>query len=288
MALYAFDFNHSDARKLQTTQLQPLQQDGSIERRPAIAQAFKTSIKKDDIWFEKQNINFVEEVRDILPQGYKTMDRGIKNYFSGIRVPTKDGLKMMGVRISGGDKPYLVWAQDLRRGRMVLPIMSIKRDNEEFFVEKFSPAHYHYFGKRFLDQDCTRIALSYRPIPCKITYTLSLWAEFKRDLEYILYQIRSRFHPIAEFKIEYEHNRMSLILHYNGMTTAFDDEVPADQRANKRYDVSLMMEGYLPLPEKVVPSILGRVVTMKDGGALHYGDVLQNMQGKLNYSMSKP
>lgn len=288
MPIYNFDFNKTEARKLTTTQFDAVRRDGTPESKPLIPQALKVETKRDDIWFENQNINYVEEVRDILPQGYKTLDRGIKNYFSGIRIPTKDGIKMMGVRISGGDKPYLVWAQDLRRGRVSLPVMAITRENEEFFTEKFSPAHYHYFSKRFLDQDMTRIALTYRPIPCKVTYTLSLWAEFKRDLEYAIYQIRTRFHPIAEFNVEDEYMRMSLILHYNGLTPAVDNEVPADQRANKRYDISLQMEGYLPLPEKIVPSILGRVTTLKDGGELYHGEVFDTVQGKLNHPNSKP
>jgi hypothetical protein len=40
------------------------------------------------------------------------------------------------------------------------------------------------------------------------------------------------------------------------------------------------MEGYLPLPEKIVPSVLGRVTTFQDGGSLYYGDILQAVQGK--------
>jgi hypothetical protein len=41
------------------------------------------------------------------------------------------------------------------------------------------------------------------------------------------------------------------------------------------------MEGYLPLPEKVVPSILGKVTILKDGGSQSYGTVLQTMTGPL-------
>lgn len=288
MPQYQFDFNNISDRNLVTTQFDPMRPNGIIEKNPAVSQLMLTEKKRDDIWFENLNINYVEEVREILPEGFKTMDRGIKNYFSGIRVPTKDNVRMLGVRISGGDKPYLMWAQDLRRGRVTLPIMSIRRESEEFFVEKFSPAHYHWFQKRFVDEDMTRIALTYRPIPSKINYVLSIWAEYKRDLEYIVYQIRSRFHPIAEFEVEDQYLKTSIILHYNGLTSTIDDEVPADQRQNKRYDISIQMEGYLPLPEKIVPSILGRVTTLRDGGELFYNDVFDTMQGKMNYPISKP
>jgi hypothetical protein len=197
------------------------------------------------------------------------MDRGIKNYFSGMQVPTKNGIKMMSVRISGGDKPYLIWAQDLSLGRVTLPVMSIKRESDEFNFEKFSPAHTHYMSKRFLDPEGTKIALAYRPVPALINYSLSVWAEHKRDLEYIKYQIQTRFHPIAEYMVEDEHLRGSIVLKWNGMTPQVDDELPPDQRANKRYDYSITMEGWLPLPEKIVPSILGRAIALKeDTGAI--------------------
>ena len=287
MPIYKFDFQ-SDGRKLTTSTFDALQPNGVPEPKPAIPQTLKVEQKRDDIWFENQNINKSMQVHDILPQGYKTLDRGLKNYFSGMRVPTLDGVKLMGCRVSGADKPYMVWAQDLKRGRVVLPVMAIKRDGDEIFIEKFSPAHHHYFSKRFIDTDKTMIALTYRPLACKVNYTISIWGEFKRDLEYIIYQIRSRFNPLAEFRVEDEYNRMSLICHYNGMTTAFDDEVPADQRGNKRYDISIMMEGYLPLPEKIVPAILGNVTTLEDGSALHYGEVFDTVQGKMNYLLSKP
>lgn len=280
MPIYNFNFDDgANPIKLTDQRFSPKQPDGNLEPTPKVP-PLPTSMEaqpRTDIWFEHQNVNIAEEVREILPQGYRTMDRGIKNYFSGIQVPTKDGIKMMQVRISGGDKPYLIWAQDLRLGRVTLPVMAIRRQNDDNFAEKFSPAHFHYMAKRFLDTDGTRIALSYRPVPSLISYTLSVWAEHKRDLEYIQYQIRTRFNPAAEYMVEDEHLRGSIFLRYNGMTVAVDDEVPAEQRANKRYDYSLTMEGWLPLPEKVVPSILGRVTSLKDADL---GDTLEVISGK--------
>jgi hypothetical protein len=279
--IHSFDFSDIDnGKKLVSTQFDPMTSKGLLERAPAVPTTLLVEKKRDDIWFERQNVDISQEVREILPQGFRTMDRGIKNYFSGIRIPTRDGVKLLQVRVTGGDKPYLIWKQDLQRGRVTLPVMSIKRDNTEAFPEKFSPAHHHYMSKRFADKDLTRIILTYRPIPRKLNYSLSVWAEHKRDLEYALYQIESRFHPIAEYYVEDEYLRMPIILHYNGMTPSVDEEVPADQRQNKRYDYSVQMEGYLPLPERIVPSILGRVTTLKDGGDLFFGDVFQTVESK--------
>jgi hypothetical protein len=70
------------------------------------------------------------------------------------------------------------------------------------------------------------------------------------------------------------------------MTAAVDDDVPAEQRANKRYDYSISMEGWLPLPEKIVPSILGRVFSLREGTgiALETGEVLDTVAGKQDLS----
>lgn len=284
--IYEFDFSNDPQAIRNLTDMKfdprsPTRED--VEPRPKIPTLPPAMDAKprDDLWFERQNVDIAEEIREVLPQGYRTMDRGIKNYFAGIQIPTKDDVRLMQVRITGGDKPYLVWAQDLRRGRVLLPVMAIKREDEEDNPMKFSPAHFHYMSKRFLDPSGTRVALTFRPVPSLIKYTLSVWAEHKRDLSYALYQIRTRFNPVAEFMVEDEHLRGSVFMKYNGMTSVIDDEVPADQRANKRYDFSITMEGWLPLPEKVVPTILGRVTTLREGvNKIPTGDVLEVVSGK--------
>jgi hypothetical protein len=284
MPVHEFDFDDSNnPRKMTDQRFDPRNRTEGVERRPnsTVLPVAHEAKPRDDILFERQNVNISEEIHEILPQGYRTMDRGIKNYFSGIQVPTKDSVRLMGVRISGGDKPYLVWAQDLRRGRVQLPVMAIRREGDEHNPMKFNPAHLHYMSKRFLDPDGTRVALAYRPVPALISYTLSAWAEHKRDLEYIFYQIRARFNPIASFMVEDEHIRGEVIMKYEGMTVAVDDEVPADQRQNKRYDYSITMEGWLPLPEKVVPTVLGRVTSFREHSSkIPKGDVLDVIHGK--------
>lgn len=286
--IYEFDFNNVDPIVQTNQQFDPKDANGNLQRRPTIIQRAKDlaeAAPHDDIWFEHQNVDLSDEVREILPIGYRTMDRGVKNYFAGIPVPTKDGVRIMQVRVSGGDKPYLIWAQDLRLGRVTLPVMAIRRLDDEHNPNKFSPAHYHNMSRRFLDQDCSRIALAYRPISSYVNYTLSVWAEHKRDLEYINYQIRRRFHPVAEFLIEDEHLRGSVFMKYNGQTVAIDDEVPADQRANKRYDYNITIEAWMPLPERVVPAILGTVTSLREGTGRITGGLLDTISGKRDLSV---
>jgi len=280
MPIHDFNFQHNGTPQRETDQrLDPRDGKERPEQRPAILQRGdlgKEALPRDDIWFERQNVDVSQEVREILPVGYRTMDRGLKNYFAGMPVPTRDGTRIMQVRVAGGDRPYLVWAQDLRLGRVTLPVMSIKRVDDAHNPEKFSPAHFHWMSRRFLDSDCSRIALAFRPVAALVNYTLSVWGEHKRDLEYVNYQVRRRFHPAAEFMVEDEHLRGSVFLKYNGETVAVDDEVPADQRANKRMDFSVSMEAWLPLPEKVVPSILGTVTSLKETS----GALLETVSGR--------
>jgi hypothetical protein len=287
LPIYQFEFDDArNAAKLTDQRFEPKNRDGELEQKPLVPPLPpKPAQPRDDIWHERQNLNVAEEVDEILPIGYRTMDRSLKNYFSGIPVPTKDGVRLLEVRVSGGDKPYLIWAQDLVRGRVQLPIMSIRRESEESYPDKFSPAHYHYMEKSFVDRQGTRIKLAYRPVPALISYVLSVWAEHKRDLEYINYQIRSRFNPIADYWAEDEHLRGTIVLKYTSMSVAVDDDVPPDTRANKRYDYNISMEGWLPLPSKIVPAILGRVVTLKEevvNKTVSTGGVLDTVLGKAN------
>lgn len=294
MTIHKFEFANDTPRVMKDQEFTPRNPDREVEEpRPkqTTLPVSKDAQPRDDMWFERMNVNIAEEVHEFLAQGFYTMDRGIKNYFTGIQVPTKDGTRLLQVRITGGDKPYLIWAQDMKRGRVHLPIMSIKREDDAHNPMKFSPAHFHYMSKRFLDVTGTRMALAYRPVPSLINYTLHVWAEHKRDLEYVFYQVRTRFNPAAEFLVEDEHLRGSVFMKYNGMTVASDDEVPADQRQNKRYDISITMEGWMPLPEKVVPTVLGRVASFKEGvSKIPTGEVLETILGKqiLNTAQIRP
>jgi hypothetical protein len=281
MPLYDFNFDDiANPLKMEDMRFSPKDGD-KLEDRPSILPSLPVDAKsRDTIWFDKRNIDIAQEIHEFTYQGYKTIDRGVKNFFSGIMVPTATGARPMQVRISGGDKPYLIWAQDLKYGRVKLPVMSIKREGEEFHPPLFSPA-YLPIQRRFLDSDKTKMVFTYRPVPSLLKYNCSVWAEHKRDLEYILYQIRIRFNPEADFYVEDERIRANVFMKYTGMSVNIDDDVPADQRSNKRHDYSFTAEGFLPLPEKIVPTVLGRVTTLREGVVKFYsGNVLGTVNSK--------
>lgn len=222
----------------------------------------KSEKKYQDLFEDPVNINTPESIATILPKGFYTFDRGIKNYFAGIRVPTNDNLRIMNIRIAGNDKSVLIWMQELKRGRVTLPIMSINRTNVEYNEQKFSYP-YHAMSTRY-NHDGSKLIKTYRPVPYLINYELSIWAEHKRDAEYATYQILTRFNPLAEFKVQDEYITGNVQLRYQGWSNESDVEIDAETRPNIRYTISCQMEAWLPLPEKVVPTILGGVSNFKE------------------------
>jgi len=272
-----YDFNAPGPANLEDMRFTPKAYPGGDERNPSITPkpvAIDTpNEKREIIEFDKTSIQYPDEVREILAKGFYTMDRGIKNYFAGVRVPTKDNYKMVQVRIAGGRKYDLVWRQDILNGRVQLPVMSIDRTGANYFPEKFSPPH-HYMDRRY-SPNANKVTLVYRPVPYLIDYSLSLWAESKTDAENAMYQIMTRFHPLAEFVVEDEYLKGAVQLRFNGFSDASDKEAPADDHPKVRYEISVTMEGWLPLPEKTLPTILGTVHNFKE----ITGDVLFNQIG---------
>jgi len=92
-----------------------------------------------------------------------------------------------------------------------------------------------------------------------VDYGLTIWAEHKRDIEYILYQVLNRFHPLAEFRMCDGKLNGNVPLRYGGSSDASDKEAGYDTHAKVRYEISVTAEAWLPLPEEIVKTVLGHV-----------------------------
>lgn len=203
------------------------------------------------------------QLEDFLQPGFRSLDEAMKQFFSGVRVPTKDSYRFMRVKVAGGDKSLLVWSDDLKEGRVRLPLAAISRESHEFNPEKFSPA-YHAMTARYVSTRGNMAAKVYRPVPFLVEYNLTIWAEHKRDAEYILYQILTRYNPLAEFRMFDGKLAGNVQLRFGGSSDASDKEAGYDQHANVRYEITTTAEAWLPLPEKLVPTVLGRVQILKE------------------------
>jgi len=214
--------------------------------------------KDTTITYDPTNLNTPEDVRTILPVGFHAVDDGILRYFSNIKIPTKDDQRDLTVRIAGGDKTFLFWKQDLVANRIGLPVMSINRTGWRWDPLRFSPP---YIGmtRRFVNKEGSRTAIIYRPWPCLVDFVFSIWGERKRDVEYAMYQIVTRFHPFAELRIEFETLKGNIRGKLGEVTDNSDIDIGAEELAKVRYDISTTYEAWLPLPETVMPTILGKV-----------------------------
>lgn len=218
------------------------------------------------------------DTEDFLEPGFHALDEGMKMYWSGMRVPTKDSYRFCRIKIAGGDKSLLVWRDDLLNGRARLPVASLNRGKHEFNKDRFSPA-YLPMAIRFVNKRGDRAALVYRPVPWLVDYTCSIWAEHKRDVEYVFFQILRRFNPLAVFKISDGHLQGDITLRYGGANDQSDKEVQFDQQPYLKYEIQMTAEAWLPLPERVLPTVMGTVVNMKDDLA----NTLQTLVGQQNF-----
>ena len=220
-------------------------------------------------------------IEEFLMPGFRALDESMKMYFSGIRVPTKDSYRVMRVKVAGADKSVGAWKDELLGGRARLPVASLDRSTHEFNKDKFSPAYFP-MTRRFLSRRGDRVALIYRPVPFLVSYVMTIWGQRKRDMEYITAQIVTRFNPLAEFVMFDQHIRGAVQLRFSGLTDSSDKEAGVEQLAKLRYEISMQAEAWLPLPEKIVPTILGQIATISERS----GAVLLSTLGNPGISIS--
>ena len=198
----------------------------------------------------------------IIP-GFRALDAGMKQYFSGIRIPTKDSYRFMRIKIAGGDRSFMIWHDDVVGGRARLPLAAIDRTNHTFNEKKFSPPKLP-MALRYLGRGGNLAAKVFRPVPYLVDYKMMIWGERKRDVEYSAYQILTRFNPLAEFRMFDGKLQGTVTIHFDGCNDASDKEVGHNQAANVRYEISMRAEAWLPLPEVIVPVVLKRVTTIQE------------------------
>lgn len=224
-----------------------------------------------------------EDVESRTPIGYRTMDRGVKDFFSDIVVPTKDGARKLDVRVAGGDKTILFWKQLMEEdNRIKLPIMSVNRISMSPNPNRLTPASaVPNFYQHFADRDGTRMVISPREYSVLISYTLSVWTERKRDMEYVAYQVMTRFNPLAEWRVQDEFMCGNIIGKLEGSTDNSDIDIEANQLAKVRYDFNIQIEGWLPLPGRVVPTVLGRVQDLAELDTREFFGVVKSKPRRL-------
>lgn len=239
--------------------------------------------RRDTILEDEVNIDHTyQEIRQ-LRTSFEHVDRGLKELFGGIRVPSKDGLRSepMRVRIAGGDKTILLWERELEHGskRVKLPVMSINRESHQPNPRKQFPAYhpaswvYTEGGRR------ARIALA--PKAFIIGYSMNIWANRKSDAEYIADQILQEFDHGSQLRFQVDMGTQigTVILEFQGMNDISDVEVDSETKPRVQYEIALSAEAWLPLPEVIVPTILGQVMTLHERTGVFLDVLEQGVRG---------
>lgn len=259
MAIHDFDANYTVKEGKWATP--PTQLPLGLSEMPAVRQL--SHIEGGRNTLDIDFLSYPNHLEEFLIPGFRSLDETMKQYWSGVRVPTKDSYRFMRVKVAGGDKSLLVWADELKEGRVRLPVAAISREGHEFNPEKFSPM-YHAMGVRYLSTRYDLAAKFYRPVPFLVDYNLIIWAEHKRDAEYILYQALTRFNPLAQFRMFDGKLAGEVQLRFGGSTDASDKEIGFDQQAQVRYEINMTAEAWLPLPEQIVKTVLGTTAVFKE------------------------
>ena len=204
-----------------------------------------------------------EYIQEFAMPGFWALDEAMKTYWSGVRIPTKDSYRFMRIKIAGGDKSILIWRDQLKDGRVKFPVAAISRTSQEFNPYKFS-SPVLTMARRYTSSRMDRVALIRRPVPFLVKYTLTIWASYKGEAEYAVDQILPRFNPLAEFVMCDQHLTGSVQLRFEGSADTSEKEAGFDQKAKTRHEISMTAEAWLPLPELIVPTILGHVTAVKE------------------------
>ena len=218
------------------------------------SQTSNDEAKVANLWEEHRVVPY--DIEEFLYPGFRYLDEAMKNYWSDIRVPSKDGYRFIRTKVAGMRTSLEVWTEDLKHGRVKLPVMSISRGPHKFNPNKFSPP-YHPIAYRFLNARRTKSAGIFRPAPYNVGYTLSIWAESKRDAEYVVYQVATRFNPLAEILVNDGHVTCPVQMKDYSGNDVSDKEATAEQYAKIKYEATYTAEAFLSLPERVMPTILG-------------------------------
>jgi len=204
-----------------------------------------------------------EDVIQVVTRGFHQLDEGMKNWLSGIKVPTLDSYKVASAHVAASDRTILAWAQEFFDGRVPLPVISVHRASWAFDPTRFSPP-YAPIAKKFIDKSGRYMRNIFRPVPFKVEYAISIWGEFKQDVEAIQTNIIKRMNPTATFTVDDDHVRQFVRIVDNGITNSSDIELTAKERPKVIYDISLSVDYAIAINERIVPTVLGRIASIKE------------------------
>lgn len=207
---------------------------------------------------------------DFTEPALRPLEEALKMYFSGIRVPYKDGYRLLRVKIASPQRSLAIWRDDLINGRAVIPVGSISRAGLEYDKTRYAPP-YHPMMYRYHNRSGSSVSLVYKPTPVIVSYNLSVMCETKTDDGHIMTTIMRRFQSgVAEFVVRSDHLQWVARANFGGGDNQTEQKIDDGAKSFIVTVYKMAIEAYLPLPERTVPTalVINRELLAPDGTIL--------------------
>jgi hypothetical protein len=141
-----------------------------------------------------------------------------------------------------------------------LPAMSLQRTDWQLAMNRFTAAKARHL--KYSD-DLNMIAQAPVPAPYDIGYQLDIWAKYRADANALVEQVLVKFaRPYISLEVDLGEawGIRRVQLRNDGVSDNSELEVDGEQERNLRHTVSLVLEGWLPLPGKWVTTVRDTIV----------------------------
>lgn len=210
------------------------------------------------------------DIHDFTEPALRPLEESLKMFFSGIRVPYKDGYRMLRMRIANPQRSLSVWRDELLDGRATIPVGAIVRGGFDYDRTRYAPP-YHPMAYRYNNRSGTSVSMIYKPTPINVTYSLSVMTESKTDEGHCMTSIMRRFQSgIAEFIVNSAYSQWVARANYTGSDTQTEQRVDDGAKSFVVTVYKMSVEAWLPLPERSVPTalVINKQIEAMDGTIL--------------------
>lgn len=220
--------------------------------------------------FKKSNVNRIENEGSLKPnshellgvafQAFDSYDQAVYKWLSDI--PRTEGNPKKFVNVIRAT-PARAFARDispLSEGRPDLPLISFYPQSIDFAMSRLYgwfpscvPVEYELLPDG-------NYAKHFKPLPYDITYNIAIWTKQVWEVQYIDYLLLTRFRPIAMFSVDGNACRVNMVSFSDNSNL---ENISQDDKMI-RHELTVKIEGWLPLPYEIVPSFNRILIELQD------------------------
>ena len=176
---------------------------------------------------------------------YKESLRSLINFFSNLYYQDGDGNNKP-IKCYFGSQERSIAAL-FKENNLVLPVITVTENSSQNSDDRrrYAPV---LINEKYWDpkeQRAVRL-ISLSPRPVDVSYTISIWAEYKEDLDQIREAIFNQFNPSIELEIEKNYNTK---IHIESEDDTSRVSVSDKEDRVLRKTINLLSETYIPSPK---------------------------------------